>query len=300
MSRPLLVISLATAAILAAVVFLYGSSRSGDAESNRPQASDSIRGPSPVTSASDSIARLQSSNFGDLGTKSKTLDAVQSLSSLSRVASSSLEDRGQALNELRLAVTTCESVKLRSALPTRAETQRRAKGQIDRGLLAWQRFCDTQGESADALLKEQLALPASNEVAQAMGLRLMAIEKPSEDAVPLAEKLVNTAKEPIALEAAADVLFGLDRDLPQTKSVPFPANLQYREMQVDAQRLALEMYTCQVRGGCGPGGLYTLLRCNQPCSRGDVNSLTELWNKEYPTEVVSYARQLSAVIASQR
>jgi hypothetical protein len=226
------------------------------------------------------------------------LDRMGSLSRLSATALSATEGRGQLVMELGQAIQLCTNLRFRLAHPSRQELALRAKGDMNSLIEGSKRFCDYQPATMDDISREMLALGTDDEVAQAIGLRALAIDNPTEDGVPLAERLVNTARDPVAVESAAFLLFALDRDLPQTKAVPIPASLKYREAQIDAQRLALEMYTCRVRGGCGPGGLYTMLRCQKCGTR--VHSLTDMWSQQYPQDVVAYARSLSNHMAASR
>lgn len=217
-----------------------------------------------------------------------------SLSSLEAATNGAGERRAAALATLREAVAYCDSIKAQGGLPlvephlaqkriAAAYQQRYAK-----------HFCDAETESTGEIEERLADLDAANEVVQAMALDDLPEAQQSSVGFAAATRLMQSAKSPVALTWAGKFLLLRDQDLPQVGSVPFPSSLSDRAARRRAQLLAIDMVTCNVSGGCGPEGFYTVSKCESACRPG--TTLEQVWMQQYSPETIDFARDLAAAI----
>jgi hypothetical protein len=135
-----------------------------------------------------------------------------------------------------------------------------------------------------------------DDTAIAMGLRSLEGDEEGAIGVPTASALIRESRSVSALRLASNFLVLSGRNLPQVDRVPFPPTLRDSTSRMDAQRMAVDMVACGIRGGCGARGLETMLWC-RPC--GPSVTMEQVWQR-YPPAVVAYARVLAAEIAADR
>lgn len=284
-------IGIIIAAALAAAVLLFFASG--------PDSPDKVT-PSSDVRAAPQAARASAHGFvqptmPESAGSSAPLNREQSVSALAKRAASSSEDRAQALSELYDAVIFCDAEAVftrdpKGAGPSATEQQKRRFVQRQQ---FFRRFCDTTAQSAASVLDQLMELGPEDPVMQASTLFEMDEKTAASIGVPVAERLANQSAAPAALEKAFWFLSTRGLDLPAARSIRPPASVSGREAKVEAQRLAVMMVGCQVRGGCGPGGFVTQKWCAECMG---TQSLEQSWQRQYSPDTLEYARQLANAI----
>jgi hypothetical protein len=280
----------AVVAVLAAIVFAW-IPRS-DLPSLRANAGGAESGASAASPAAPSASRGATASRAG-GRKEPAFEPVSRLSQLAQAARRSSDNRGQAIYELQWASMYCENSNLFLDHPSsgyRKQLQtpggRRRHEQRTRSVRA---FCDEAGINQDQALNALLnELPADDPYLQAS---MLDSETRDPVDVAIAMRLANQVGSPAALDRASEFLIERGETLPVMKSWPWPRTAQGADLRAAIQRLAVKMVTCQVRGGCGPEGLYTRLWCSG-CNPG--TTLEQSWQQTYPPPAIRLARAIAA------
>lgn len=206
--------------------------------------------------------------------------------------------RAETLEHLQVAVGFCEAVgfssKYRSLREVSGNEPSRSKVAREYNEQFAKAFCDSPGLNSDAINAEILSLDPTDDMLQAQFLEALSEEEAKAVGVPSAARLMLEAESVSTAKRAAQFLLGQDLDLPQTKRLPMPVGADRGSMQV----LALEMLACDIRGGCGRNGFYTVAGCGSSCRPGIT--LPDVWREQYPPQAIRYARALAAAIHSDR
>jgi hypothetical protein len=284
-----LALVLVTAAILAAVIFSSVRPSPAPPTGVTPDASilvtDSGSAPPSVMPLPSASTRVASK---------VPLDRVTKLAEFGKLALRNSDERGQALMELQYAMYYCNT--MLSAihhLPRRVQEMQRTPA----GKAAWEQqvrqvhaFCD----EPSPMSPDQMQAATMNELStDDLVSQSTVLDPASKDPVviALAQRLANQVKSPIALEQASEVLIERGEMLPVMGSIQPPKSVSSSEARAEAQRLAVQMVACDVRGGCGPSGIYTFMWCTW-CKTG--MSLDQGWQQKYSPDTVSYARAVAS------
>lgn len=285
-------IYIAAAAVLAAVVFVAWPHPAEQAAGAASKAIDQVpvdvvspvRGEEPVA-VSPPVAPQHE------------LNGISKLSQLAALAEKDSPQKGQVLAELRLAIQWCELAALRRKHPSLRE-QEQMRTPEGKARLRYHhdfagQFCDAQTVTQEMAEEKLVELGPDNPVVQAAALFGLDATEGNAVGLAIAERLANDRLHPAAVERASEYLLSHGRELPAMAKVPPPPSLKSTEARAEAQQLAVKMFTCASRGGCGQAGLYSSLWC-QDCWGG--KSLEDQWRRQYSPEVLEYARAVSRSI----
>ncbi len=247
--------------------------------------------------ASPPIASARRAPSEGQSARAMNFDSILSVSAIELAAKRSGASRAETLEHLQSAVAFCEAVDWHSKHPSKRE----ASGQVSaEGKLAMayaksfaQKFCDSPGMTSDAIAAEMLQLDATGDVLQSGFLSHIPEDEVKTVGVPAARRLFLEAKSVSAMKNAAYYLLEHD-ELPQTKTLPVPSNMNRTAVQV----LALDMLACNTRGGCGPNGFYTAISCGEICRPGIT--MSDVWRDQHSPEAIRYAQALAAAISADR
>ena len=225
------------------------------------------------------------------------LDTIKSLSELNVLSLRDARHRGQALAELYEAVSYCETAVFQMNHPSISDRKRmqapEGKQRFEFFLGFAKRFCDAPALTTDEIAGRLIDLGPEDLVVQGLGLSSLDEAEAATVGVAIAERLGSQSHTPAALERASEFLLAHGKTLPAASSVPAPAPLRNPEDLVRAQRLAVQMVSCRVRGGCEAGGMNTALWCTD-CIQGD--SLEQHWRRQYSPLMIDYARAIAGAI----
>ncbi len=229
------------------------------------------------------------------------LDRIVSLGQLIRQAKdASPAMRAQALAELQFAALVCQNL----STMVRVRTQRELTGRMRAEELAslnWQRgfhqrFCDGPEDLLSDVSQQMIdERDANQDVYRAMGLALLEGDEVEQVGLPQARKLLASGQAD-AVERAAQFLQAQGQDVVAISDGQFPTQLDTPKNRQEVQWLAVQLAGCRMRGGCGPGGLYTASWCVPDCAQG--RSLQEAWRHKYSPELLDLALRLSAQLGS--
>ena len=229
-------------------------------------------------------------------------DAISKISQIQESAERSGTSPGQALEYLRTAAAYCETRGLYATHPTK----RQLSGNVsppERKAEAYHKafaakFCDTKTESFGDITGRLASLSSGDDVLQASYLINLEGDEVGAVGNPIASGLILKSESPDAISRAAEFLLDQQHeDLPQTRKLPFPASIQGQSRR-DVQMLAIKMLACEMRGGCGPDGFYSVLGCGSNCYPGV--SMAEVWRNENSPEAIRYARSLASALHTDR
>lgn len=225
-----------------------------------------------------------------------SLDAVTHVSQLEGPEARRLLTEGDRLSMLFAAQLACDAIEIDrkfgrvNALPP---TQRRS---AEFRIAFADDFCDPTLPHYTEYSRRLAELDVHDETAIAMGLQSLEAEEAEAIGVPTAAALIRESQSVSALRLASNFLVLSGRNLPQVQRLPFPASMRDSESRMDAQRMAVDMVACGIRGGCGARGIETMAWC-RPC--GPSVTMEQVYQR-YPPTVVAYARELAAEIAADR
>lgn len=285
-----------------AVAFLWNRHSSEAPVDDAQQARRSLDTDLPPAGVESVASATVSPSPSGPGLTKFTFDGITRASELQAAASTRIGQKGQALEYLRQAAQYCEG----NALNQKFKTQRELKGQMspdEKRSLDFQRefgkrFCDTPLAASGDLADQFPGLDPDDDMVRAHFLASLEGDEAEAAGVPVAASLIKSSKSPDAIERAAQFLLLRNQDLPQAKSVPIPASIRGDQARLQAQRLAVSMLTCEMRGGCGPNGFFTALNCGRHCQPGV--SLLEVWKRTNSPETIEYAQALAAAIRADR
>jgi hypothetical protein len=288
---------LTATAVLAVAVFLALSS---GWKSNEGAAA-SINTEEGHLASTGHHAPIQFSTEGDLSAVRivrPVLESTTKLSELSNFAMRDPDQRGQSLSELHEAMIYCQSASYSTQNPSQGLREKLKADDKARRRFEWhskfvQTYCDEAGISEDQLYHALLnELPADDPMAQTTVLSGDPT-KPDPLVMEHAKRLASQSKSPLALERAAQYLLERGEEIPAMRSVVPPVSIRSKEDRAKGQELAIRMVTCDVRGGCGPNGLNTLLWCNS-CDPG--LTMEQHWQQQYSPDTIAFARSVAAKI----
>jgi hypothetical protein len=189
-----------------------------------------------------------------------TLDGVSSFEGLRKgIASSQKLDRAQGLQYLVTASQVCEGA-------VRAQAQPPAKTANTDSMKVYnttiQKFCSDFSGSSVAYVDELLSLGASDiAVAQDIVDQVGGGQKLSVASRASVEELVLKSNNPSAIYDAASVLASSDVSGHWQLGQDLAKTAREKEALPAAQWIASQMLVCDLSGGCGSGGLTTMIEC---------------------------------------
>jgi hypothetical protein len=234
---------------------------------------------------------------GATGGEYFTLDAVLRASQLESPEARRLLSEGDRLDMLLMAGMLCDAAEVHRKWGKVKDMPAASRRSWEFRMAFAREFCDPAMPHYTEYGARLAELDVSDDTAIALGLGALEGAEVESVGVPTAAKLLRESASVSALKRASDFLLLSGRDLPQAGRVPLPASLRDPQSRMDAQRLAVDMVACGIRGGCGPRGLQTMAWCDR-C--GPSVTLEQVWQRRYPPEMVAYARALAAQIAADR
>ena len=224
---------------------------------------------------------------------SVNLDGVRTFGDLQKALTERGGDQAAAFDRLRRAAILCEN--LTDAKRGRGLADANARKSIDYALAYSDKFCGDFVGSSDEYANWLKELGGTTDAAQAISLLQTAREPGGEAAAKgEAERLLVESKEPVALWYAANYLQSIGDFSVGTKYVQSGAD--YAQLDV-AQRLAVEMVSCEMDGGCGRNGYTTMLNCAAANSCGPGTTMQEIWKAQYSPAALELARRIKAGIS---
>lgn len=293
MKSKLLIVSIAIAAFLAAMVLYPRAPRTASTSPVVTEmATTAPAAPPLVTSAVGSSAVP-----GKLPDR-QPLSSVRNLTDLERMFATSIALRGQNYSELQGAIAYCGSLKGQLQHPSAATQEywktEKGKRVFEAASRFSRSFCTLTQQSSDQLLADAVQnLPTEDLVVQAS---VLTVGERGDVEMAIANRLASQAQSPAALEMASEYMLSIGEEIPAMRQVRRPASLVSAESRSEAQRLAVRMVTCEVRGGCGQGGLYHALWCSK-CD--PWVSLEQTWQRQHSPEAIQFARDVAKRIMSQ-
>lgn len=291
-----------SATALLAVAFLWNHYASKSPVGEAREGTHPIETKSPPPRGESVASATVSLSPSRPGSTKFTFDGISRASQLRGGAIATIGQKGQALEYLRQAAQYCEG----NALHQKFRTHRELKGQMspdEKSSLDFQRafgkrFCDSPLPASGDLADQFLTLDPDDDMVRSHFLASLEGDEAAAAGVPIANSIIKASNSPDAIERAAQFLLLRNEDLPQAKKVPLPASIQGQQARLDAQRLAVSMLSCEMRGGCGASGFFTALNCGRHCQPGV--SLLDVWKRTKSPETIEYAQALAAAIRADR
>ena len=283
--------------VLAAVaaIFLIGHDRGigRHEDGNRKeviaadQPDSSSQNNAPVSQREHAAANLSNDS------QSINLDGVRTFGDLQKVLTRRGGDQAAVFDRLRRAAILCEY--LPDAKRRRDLADANARKSIDYALAYSDKFCGDFVGNSDEYANRLKELGGSTDAAKAISLLQTAREPGGEAAAKSeAERLLVESKEPVALWYAANYLQSIGDFSVGTKYVQ--SGSDYAQLDI-AQRLAVEMVSCEMDGGCGRNGYTTMLDCAAANSCGPGTTMQDIWKAQYSPAALELARRIKAGIS---
>ncbi len=251
-----------------------------DAESNAVQASSSNKQSQP------------SSGLAAALTSKRPFDGVASYAELQAKLARESVDPAQKADHLRVAAMFCESRSHAFRGKNRPALTASDNVYIQYGAA----FCKNFNGRSDDQAALILSHPESD---VAMAQLLVVDDKPGKEARLVADNILRSSKNPSAVVAAAGILssapegeWKLGYDLART-----PVEMNHVP---EAQFLAARMVACDLSGGCGPGGFYSMTECVnfQACTPNVA--LTDVWRDNTAKPVYRLANEIRQELMKHR
>ena len=272
----------------------------------------SMRPPQPYVAANDQVKTTDIAMVGSTAVASRrqpganpsggasrgmNFDSISGVSGIERAARTSGVDRPEVLEYLQGAIAYCEAVESHARHPSKAEASGQLPPEVKQSL-AYSRdfaktFCDSPAMNSDAIAREMLGLESTGDILQSQFLDSIPENEAKTVGVAAAQRLLLEAKSVAAMTRAAHYLLAHEQ-LPQTEKLPIPASMDATAVQL----LALDMFACNTRGGCGPNGFYTATGCGVACRPGIT--MADVWQDQHSPAEIRYARELAAAIQADR
>lgn len=159
-------------------------------------------------------------------------------------------------------------------------------------------FCQSYSGDAGTYLQEMQDLPASSELAQAQSLSSIAgTSSGRTDAITVAKQMVRSTAQPGVLKLAGDYLANTGK---WKVGADFAASAGAIVQLPKAQRLAVNMLTCRLSGGCGPGAWTTMFVCGGPHRCEPGITAYEVWRYTYSPQVYQLALKIEEQLLAER
>lgn len=223
-------------------------------------------------------------------------DRIDSLAELINALSVAPISGGQRLAYERRAVEFCDSVEMQARWesegriePAKMPEQVRSR----RYLRAYAKeFCNSPRRPAFELMDQMVNGPSDDEVLIAAALGMLREDGDVALAQQQAEALLLRSKSPDALFYAAlsrfGFLSGAGTGWKDIDGVPRPPAAKLQDL-LRARMLAINRLQCDLHGGCGPDGFYSVVACSLHgnCRSGITAEIA--WREAYPPELLAYA-----------
>ncbi len=220
-----------------------------------------------------------------LGTQ-PSWQGVATFGQLQKNLASGTSSRAQQLYDLKTASQLCEGYQ--SSLSDTAGKQSASTVQYERFAA---RFCkDFHGSVMQ--FESQLLDEETSDVVVAAAILDGANGSIAPGERAQAESIFLNSSDPAAVQLAAMALAGNQRSGAWGFGKDLPANSQERAALVNAQWLASRMLVCEMSGGCGPGGFFSVVECASYGTCKPGISALDVWRSVEPPTTYDLAQRL--------
>ena len=279
-----------SAVLIAAVGFVYLVMTK---DSKTPHARDVEFGVADSKEAALAVKQVNSSpQYVSRLAGKRPLEGAASYADLQAKLSRESLDPAQKADYLRMAAMFCESRAHQFGGKNHSPPTASDKVYIEYGTA----FCKSFNGRSD----DQAALILSHPESDVAIAQLIVVdEELSKDSRSVADRMLRSSSNPSAVLAAAGILssapegeWKLGYDL--AKSAVEMAHVP------EARFLAARMVACDLSGGCGPGGFYSMTQCvnYQACSQNVA--LTDVWRDNTSKPVYRLANEMRQQLMKQR
>lgn len=289
MNTELVKIGVCVAAILAVGLIAWSSGEQMHFLGRTPEATAASQ-TSLSMAASKDIEPDRPTAVGE--TNEKIMDAATSFGALRNLVEAHVRDEGARIEYLRQAAILCEGFI--------ANNQRATSGSRSASLYSdyVDRFCSDFTGSSDAYLQALYSAPSDSDVTQALALNSLAVDESGKAlATARAMELVANSEEPLAVQAVARFLGGESVRMFGDNFAESGAD--YGEIQ-KAQLLAASMLSCDLGGGCGSEGYYTMIECAAANACQPNITLDQVWRQTHSPKSYALARRIYQGILEMR
>lgn len=218
----------------------------------------------------------------------KLMDSATTFGKLNVLTAEMIRDEGARAEYMYHAASLCEGASFSKQRPMKLSSA------AERSLSVYEsftkRFCKDFSGSSDEYLQQLYKASADSEVKQAEALQEIARDEEGKKlAIDRAKGIIEESDEALAVQAAARYLAANSVSLFGTKYVESGAD--YPQLKA-AQFLAAQMLACDLGGGCGSEGYYTMVGCASTNTCRPGITLEQVWQKEHSSILYDLARRI--------